>query len=149
MKTRRFTVSSIFREENQVPAIRLSGNWLSCNGFQIGVKYLVYEKPGTLIISLIEDKKRVFEPPMNANKREYQIKQVSIMIRDETFGNKLARDGFHLVAGPFTTRSAKISHHQSPEFKFPHGEMNARIERRPGHEYPGYKMEGPPALFLK
>ena len=55
MKTRRFTVSSIFRKETEVPAIRLTGNWLLNNGFQIGTKYIVHEKPGTLIISLIED----------------------------------------------------------------------------------------------
>jgi hypothetical protein len=58
MKTHRFTVSSIFHKENEVPAIRLSGNWLSCNGFQIGARYHIHEKPGTLIISLIEDERK-------------------------------------------------------------------------------------------
>ena len=38
MKTRRLTVSSIYSNEKQVPAIRLSGNWLVENGFQTGRK---------------------------------------------------------------------------------------------------------------
>jgi hypothetical protein len=53
MKTRRLTVSSIYSNEKQVPAIRLSGNWLVKNGLQTGRKVVVDEKPGSLTISLI------------------------------------------------------------------------------------------------
>ena len=61
MKTRRLTVSSIYSNEKQVPAIRLSGNWLVKNGFQTGRKVVVDEKPGSLTIRLIleEDERDV------------------------------------------------------------------------------------------
>jgi hypothetical protein len=61
MKTRRLTVSSIYANEKQVPAIRLSGNWLVENGFQTGRKVVVDEKPGSLTIRLIlgEDERGV------------------------------------------------------------------------------------------
>jgi hypothetical protein len=53
MKTRRLTVSSIYANEKQVPAIRLSGNWLVKNGFHTGWKFQVDEQPGSLTIRLI------------------------------------------------------------------------------------------------
>jgi hypothetical protein len=53
MKTRRLTVSSIYANDKQVPAIRLSGNWLVKNGFQTGRKFVVDEQPGSLTIRLI------------------------------------------------------------------------------------------------
>jgi hypothetical protein len=61
MKTRRLTVSSIYSNEKQVPAIRLSGNWLVKNGFQTGRKVIVDEKPGRLTIRLLleEDEKDI------------------------------------------------------------------------------------------
>jgi hypothetical protein len=61
MKTRRLTASSIYANEKQVPAIRLSGNWLVKNGFQTGRKFQVDEKPGSLKIHLIleEDERDV------------------------------------------------------------------------------------------
>ncbi len=61
MKTRRLTVSSIYANDKQVPAIRLSGNWLGKNGFQTGRKFVIDEKPGSLTIRLIleEDERDV------------------------------------------------------------------------------------------
>jgi hypothetical protein len=61
MKTRRLTVSSIYSNEKQVPAIHLSGNWLVKNGFQTGQKFQVDEQPGSLTIRLIleEDERDV------------------------------------------------------------------------------------------
>jgi hypothetical protein len=61
MKTRRLTVSSIYANDKQVPAIRLSGNWLDKNGFQTGRKLQVDEQPGILTIRLIleEDEKDI------------------------------------------------------------------------------------------
>jgi hypothetical protein len=61
MKTRRLTVSSIYANEKQVPAIRLSGNWLVKNGFQTGRKVIVDEQPGSLTIRLLleEDEKDI------------------------------------------------------------------------------------------
>jgi hypothetical protein len=61
MKTKRHTVSSVYANDKQFPAIRLSGNWLVKNGFQTGRKFQVDEQPGSLTIRLIleEDEKDV------------------------------------------------------------------------------------------
>jgi hypothetical protein len=72
MKTRRLTVSSIYANEKQVPAIRLSGNWLIENGFQTGRKFVVDEQPGSLTIRLIleEDERDVGSGPEPSVKRK-------------------------------------------------------------------------------
>lgn len=53
MKTNHFTVDSISNEGQQVPAIHLSGAWLASHGFQIGRRFIIYEKPGSLVLNLI------------------------------------------------------------------------------------------------
>lgn len=52
MKARQLTIGYIFTKEKQIPAIRLSGDWLAKNGFQIGRKISVYEKTGEIRIHL-------------------------------------------------------------------------------------------------
>ncbi len=61
MKTRRLTVSSVYANEKQVPAIHLSGNWRVKNGFQTDRKFVVDKQPGNLTIRLIleEDERDV------------------------------------------------------------------------------------------
>jgi hypothetical protein len=53
MKIRNLSVSSIYVNEKQVPAIRLSGNWLANIGFKIGYKVAVIERPGSLVVNLV------------------------------------------------------------------------------------------------
>jgi len=58
MKTRQLTIGYIFNKEKQIPAIRLSGDWLAKNGFQIGRKISVSEKTGEIRIQLNLDDDR-------------------------------------------------------------------------------------------
>lgn len=53
MKVRLLTVSAINTNGKDVPALRLSGDWLTKIGFNHGKKVIVQEKPGQLTIQLI------------------------------------------------------------------------------------------------
>ena len=53
MKVRLMTVSSITNGGKEVPALRLSGDWLSKVGFNLGKKVIIQERPGQLTIQLI------------------------------------------------------------------------------------------------
>jgi hypothetical protein len=53
MKIHCFTVSSVYIKENKVPAIRLSGKWLTGLGFKIGRKFNVYEQSDGLLLTFV------------------------------------------------------------------------------------------------
>lgn len=53
MKVRMLTVSTMTANGKNVPAIRLSGEWLGKVGFGLGKKIIVREQPGQLTIHLI------------------------------------------------------------------------------------------------
>ena len=53
MKVRLLTVSTATANGKDVPALRLSGDWLSKVGFNLGKKVIVQERPGQLTIQLI------------------------------------------------------------------------------------------------
>ena len=55
MKDHRLTVGYIYRNEKEVPTIRLSGDWLGRQGFGLGKKVIVREQPGQLVIQLAEE----------------------------------------------------------------------------------------------
>ena len=53
MKTRRrLTVGSIHKNHQKVPYIRLAGQWLAHNGFQIGRSIVVRVRPGSIDLAL-------------------------------------------------------------------------------------------------
>ena len=55
MKDRRITVGYIYANNRKVPALRLSGNWLSDLGFGSGQKVQIKQLPGELTIQLVEE----------------------------------------------------------------------------------------------
>ncbi|NLW48860.1 MAG: type I addiction module toxin, SymE family [Firmicutes bacterium] len=48
----RLTVSSIWSNNKRVPMIRLTGNWLAENGFQIGRKIIARITSGRLVVEV-------------------------------------------------------------------------------------------------
>ncbi len=52
-KLRRLTVSSITKNNQPIPAIRLAGAWLGQLGFQIGRKVILNIEPGLIVVNLI------------------------------------------------------------------------------------------------
>lgn len=54
-KDRKLTVSYTRFNEKTVPFIRLSGDWLNRQGFNLGKKVIVREQPGELVIRLAEE----------------------------------------------------------------------------------------------
>jgi hypothetical protein len=55
LKTRKLTVSYIHINEKTVPFIRLAGDWLNRQGFNVSKKVIVREQPGQLVIQLAEE----------------------------------------------------------------------------------------------
>ena len=53
MRVRLLTVSTATAGGKEVPALRLSGDWLSKNGFRQGKNVIVREQPGQLTILLV------------------------------------------------------------------------------------------------
>lgn len=53
MKVRMLTVGALNVGGKDVPALRLSGQWLAKTGFGSGKKVIVQEKPGQIIIQAI------------------------------------------------------------------------------------------------
>jgi len=53
MKVRMLTVSAVLAGDKEVPALRLSGQWLAKMGFSLGRKVIVQERPGQIIIQAI------------------------------------------------------------------------------------------------
>ncbi|WP_371369570.1 hypothetical protein SRRS_26800 [Sporomusa rhizae] len=47
------SVSSIYRDKNLIPYIRLEGKWLSSLGFQYEERVLVEAEPGRVVIRAI------------------------------------------------------------------------------------------------
>ena len=55
MKERRLTVGYLYANEKEVPMIRLAGDWLNRQGFNVSKKVIVREQPGQLVIQLAEE----------------------------------------------------------------------------------------------
>jgi len=55
MKEHRLTVGYSYRNEKEIPTLRLTGDWLSRQGFGLGKKVIVREQPGILVIQLAEE----------------------------------------------------------------------------------------------
>jgi len=53
MKVRMLTVGALTAGGREVPALRLSGQWLAKRGFDRGRKVIVQEKPGQIIIQAV------------------------------------------------------------------------------------------------
>jgi hypothetical protein len=53
MKDRRLTVSTISANGKDVPALRISGDWLTKVGFCRGKKYTIQERAGELTLQLV------------------------------------------------------------------------------------------------
>ena len=53
MKVRLITVSTVPSNGKEVPALRLSGDWLGKLGFRLGRKVIIQEKPGQLMVQLV------------------------------------------------------------------------------------------------
>jgi molybdopterin biosynthesis enzyme MoaB len=53
MRVRLLTVSATNANGKEVPALRLSGDWLAKQGFNLGKKVIVREQPGQLTIQLV------------------------------------------------------------------------------------------------
>jgi len=54
-KDHKLTVGSIYFKEKKVPFIRLSGEWLARQGFDLGKKVIVREQPGQLVLQVAEE----------------------------------------------------------------------------------------------
>jgi hypothetical protein len=55
MKDHKLTVGYVHFKEKKVPFIRLSGEWLAREGFDLGKKIIVQEQPGKLVLQLAEE----------------------------------------------------------------------------------------------
>lgn len=55
MKTRQLKVGCTYFKESRVPLIRLSGDWLTKQGFGFGQKVTIQETPGQLVIQLARE----------------------------------------------------------------------------------------------
>jgi hypothetical protein len=55
MKDRSLTVGYIYARNKKIPALRLSGDWLSELGFGSGQKVQIKQLPGQLTIQLVEE----------------------------------------------------------------------------------------------
>jgi hypothetical protein len=53
MKVRLLTVTNAVSNGKDVPALRISGEWLTKIGFNHGKKVIIQERPGQLMIHLI------------------------------------------------------------------------------------------------
>jgi hypothetical protein len=53
MKVRLLTVSTVSAGGRDVPALRISGDWLAKIGFRRGKKFIIQERAGQLTIQLI------------------------------------------------------------------------------------------------
>jgi hypothetical protein len=53
MKVRLLTVCAVSANGKDVPALRISGDWLAKVGFKLGKKVIIREQPGQLTIQLI------------------------------------------------------------------------------------------------
>jgi hypothetical protein len=54
-KDHTLTVSYVYFKEKKVPFIRLSGEWLARQGFDLGKKIIVREQSGQLVLQLAEE----------------------------------------------------------------------------------------------
>jgi hypothetical protein len=55
VKDHRLTVGYTYFNEKEVPYIRLAGDWLNRQGFNVSKKIVVREQPGQLVIQLAEE----------------------------------------------------------------------------------------------
>jgi hypothetical protein len=53
MKVRRLTVSTVSANGKDVPALRISGDWLTKVGFCRGKKFIIRERAGELTLQLV------------------------------------------------------------------------------------------------
>jgi hypothetical protein len=53
MKVRLLTVSNVYTGGKEVPALKISGDWLAKVGFRQGKKFIIQERVGELTLQLV------------------------------------------------------------------------------------------------